>query len=163
MLLRAFGGWSLVVGERIATTRETIYDLASLTKVVATVTLSLALAERGLWTLDDPVVRWLPGYPRDDTTLRQLLTHTSGLIPHREFYRHARGVAEIRRAVFAEAAADGVAPGPVELQRPQLHAARLGARAVLRRPARAPLPRDRGGAARDAAHAVSPAPSAIAG
>jgi CubicO group peptidase (beta-lactamase class C family) len=113
VLLRAFGGSSLVVGERIATTRETIYDIASLTKVVATVTLALALAERGMWTLDDPLVRWLAGYPRDDTTLRQLLTHTSGLIPHREFYRHARGVSEIQRAVFAEAAADGIVPGPV--------------------------------------------------
>ena len=67
-LLRAFGGWSLVVGERIATTRDTIYDLASLTKVVATVTLALSLAERGRWTLDDLLVQWLPDYPRDDTT-----------------------------------------------------------------------------------------------
>ena len=113
VLLRAFGGWSLVVGERIPTTRETIYDLASLTKVVATVTLALALCERGLWTLDDPLVRWLPDYPRDETTVRQLLTHTSGLIPHREFYRHARGVSEIRRAVVAEAAAEGLGPGQV--------------------------------------------------
>ena len=113
VLLRAYGGWSLIVGERIPTSRDTIYDLASLTKVVSTVTLSLALAERGLWTLDDPAERWLPGYPRGDTTLRQLLTHTSGLVPHREFYRLGRGVAVIRRGVYAEAGADGVAPGPV--------------------------------------------------
>jgi CubicO group peptidase (beta-lactamase class C family) len=113
VLLRAFGGWSVIVGERIATTRETIYDIASLTKVVATVTLAVSLAERGMWTLDDPLVQWLPDYPRDDTTLRQLLTHTSGLIPHREFYRRARGVSEIRRAVLAEAAAEGIATGPV--------------------------------------------------
>jgi CubicO group peptidase (beta-lactamase class C family) len=113
VLLRAFGGWSLVVGERIATTRETIYDIASLTKVVAAVTLALSLAERRMWTLDDPLVQWLPGYPRGDTTLRQLLTHTSGLIPHREFYRSARGVSEVRRAVIAEAAAEGLVPGAV--------------------------------------------------
>jgi CubicO group peptidase (beta-lactamase class C family) len=112
-LLRVFGGCSLVVGERIPTTRDTIYDLASLTKVIVTVTLALWLAEQGRWTLDDPLVRWLPGYPRADTTLRQLLTHTSGLIPHREFYRQSRGVAAIRRDVYAEAAADDVVPGPV--------------------------------------------------
>jgi CubicO group peptidase (beta-lactamase class C family) len=112
-LLRAFGGWSLVVGERIATTCDTIYDLASLTKVVATVTLALSLAERGLWTLDDPLAQWLPDYPRGDTTLRQLLAHTSGLIPHREFYRRGRGVHEIRTAVVAEAASEGIVPGTV--------------------------------------------------
>ena len=113
VLLRAFGGCSLVVGERIETTRDTVYDLASLTKVVCTVTLSLLQAERGVWSLDDPLARWLPGYPRPDTTLRELLTHTSGLVPHREFYRRARGVREICRLVFAEAAADDVVPGTV--------------------------------------------------
>jgi CubicO group peptidase (beta-lactamase class C family) len=112
-LLRVFGGDAVVVGERIPTTRDTIYDLASLTKVIVTVTLALSLAEQGRWTLDDPLERWLPGYPGADTTVRRLLTHTSGLIPHREFYRHRRGVEEIRRAVFAEAAADDVVPGAV--------------------------------------------------
>jgi CubicO group peptidase (beta-lactamase class C family) len=113
VLLRAFGGWSLVVGERIPTSRDTVYDLASLTKVVSTVTLALALAEHGLWTLDDSAERWLPGYPRADTTLRQLLTHTSGLVPHREFYRLGHGVTIIRRGVYAEAAGDAVVPGSV--------------------------------------------------
>jgi CubicO group peptidase (beta-lactamase class C family) len=112
-LLQAFGGWSLVIGEHIPTMPGTIYDLASLTKVVATVTLALSLAERRIWTLDDPLVQWLPDYPRDDTTLRELLTHSSGLIPHREFYRHARGVPKIRAAVVREAAADSAVPGPV--------------------------------------------------
>jgi CubicO group peptidase (beta-lactamase class C family) len=113
VLLRAFGGSSVVVPEQIATTRDTMYDLASLTKVVATVPLVLSLAERGLWTLDDPVAERLPGYPRDDTTLRQLLTHTSGLVPHREFYRRVSGVDEIREAVFREAASGDVVPGAV--------------------------------------------------
>lgn len=112
-LLRVFGGSSVVNPETIATTRGTIYDLASLTKVIATVTLVLSLAERGLWMLDDRLAEHLPGYPRDATTLRELLTHTSGLVPHREFYRYARGVEEVRRAVFAEAASDDVSPGPV--------------------------------------------------
>jgi CubicO group peptidase (beta-lactamase class C family) len=113
VLLRAFGGCSLVVGERIETTPDTIYDLASLTKVVCTVTLVLLQAERGVWSLDDPLAQWLPGYPRPDTTLRELLTHTSGLVPHREFYRRGRGVREISRLVYAEAASGDVVPGTV--------------------------------------------------
>ncbi len=110
-LLRAYGGWSCVVGERIPTSRETIYDVASLTKVVVTVPLALVLAQLGAWTLDDPVGRWLPGFPHEDLTLRMLLTHTSGLVPHRPFYRSARGVAAIRRAVYAEPV--GTVPAPV--------------------------------------------------
>ena len=112
-LLSITGGWSCVVGERIPTTRETIYDLASLTKVLVSVPLALELAQRGSWTLDDHAARWLPGFPRADITLRHLLTHTSGLVPHREFYRLGRGVAMIRDAVFAEAAQDNPAPAPV--------------------------------------------------
>ena len=111
-LARISGGWACVVGERVETTRETIYDLASLTKVVVTVTLSLVLVEQGSWSVDDPVSRWLPGFPRDDLTLRQLLTHTSGLVPHREFYRRGFGVDVIRPAVFAEARS--AVPGPVD-------------------------------------------------
>src|ERR1700733_9600215 len=112
-LLRITGGWACLVGERIPTSAETLYDIASLTKVVATVTLALELAQRGLWTLDDPVAKWLIGFPSDQITLRALLTHTSGLPPHREFYRLAGGPAEIRRAVYAEAEAP-LTPGTVD-------------------------------------------------
>jgi CubicO group peptidase (beta-lactamase class C family) len=111
-VLRTFGGWSCVVGDRVPTERDTIYDLASLTKVVATTTLVLALAERGEWSLDDPVARALPDFPRGDISLRRLLTHTSGLVPHREFYRLGRGAAEIAPLVYAEAR--DASPGTVE-------------------------------------------------
>ncbi len=110
-LARVTGGAACVVDGRIDTTPDTLYDLASLTKVVATVTLSLVLAERGDWNLDDPAARWLPGFPRRDISLRQLLTHSSGLVPHREFFRAGRGVSVIRPLVYAEAV-DAV-PGPV--------------------------------------------------
>jgi CubicO group peptidase (beta-lactamase class C family)/ribosomal protein S18 acetylase RimI-like enzyme len=110
-LLRAFGGWSCVVAEPIPTIRETIYDLASLTKVVCTVTLALGLAERGVWALDDPAARFLPGFPQPGITLRRLLTHTSGLPAHRELYRLEGGEEAIRDAVFAEAR--DAEPGPV--------------------------------------------------
>ena len=70
----------------------------------------LELAQRGLWTLDDPVAKWLIGFPNDQITLRALLTHTSGLPPHREFFRLAGGPPEIRRQVYAEAALNAARP-----------------------------------------------------
>jgi CubicO group peptidase (beta-lactamase class C family) len=110
-LLRAFGGSSCVVSERIPTSGDTMYDLASLTKVVSTVTLALSLAERGVWSLDDPVVQYLEGFSNPATTLRELLTHTSGLPAHMELYRLGGGEEAIRAAVYAEAA--GAVAGPV--------------------------------------------------
>ncbi len=63
---------------------DTIYDAASLTKVVATTTSVLRLVERGKLDLDAPVVRYLPAFGQHDKgsiTVRQLLTHMSGLRP----------------------------------------------------------------------------------
>lgn len=66
-------------------TDDTIFDLASLTKGVATTTAFLQLYERKLVRIDDPVQRYLPGFnPANDprraqVTLRMLLTHTSGI------------------------------------------------------------------------------------
>lgn len=60
----------------------TMYDLASLTKVVATAAGVLLLADDGRLSLDDPVSRFLPEFsegPRSAVTIRHLLTHTSGL------------------------------------------------------------------------------------
>ena len=66
-------------------TEDTIFDLASLTKSLATTTAVLQLAEQGKVAIDDPLERYLPefnpgGDPRRaQVTLRMLLTHTSGL------------------------------------------------------------------------------------
>lgn len=62
-------------------TPSTIFDLASLTKVVVTVPLALQLVERGLWRLDDPLVRFLPKFNEPAITIRHLLTHTAGIPP----------------------------------------------------------------------------------
>lgn len=62
------------------------YDLASLTKVVGTVPVIQQLMQRRLVSLDDPVTRFLPEFTDSRPTVRNLLTHTSGLhgyIPHR--------------------------------------------------------------------------------
>ena len=60
----------------------TVYDLASLTKVVATTTAVMLLVEDGRLGLDTPVREYLPGFAggdKDFVTIRHLLTHTSGL------------------------------------------------------------------------------------
>lgn len=61
---------------------RTVYDLASLTKVVGTTTAIMLLLEDGKIRLDDPVSAYLPefsGAGRERVTIRHLLTHTSGL------------------------------------------------------------------------------------
>jgi CubicO group peptidase (beta-lactamase class C family) len=106
-LFRAWGGFSNTLDPVIETTSDTIYDLASLTKVVSTTTLALWLVQNRKWKLSDAVARWLPGFSRDDLTIEQLLTHTSGLIPHRPFFHLGRNPLAIRRAVYAEAELGG--------------------------------------------------------
>lgn len=67
-----------------AMTVDTIFDLASLTKVVATTTAVMRLVEQGRIRLVDPVYTFLPGFERygkKDVTVRHLLTHVSGLRP----------------------------------------------------------------------------------
>ncbi|MGB8987863.1 MAG: exo-beta-N-acetylmuramidase NamZ domain-containing protein, partial [Candidatus Sulfotelmatobacter sp.] len=65
-------------------TLDTIFDLASLTKVIATTTAVMQLVEQGKVRLNDPVAKYLPEFAqngKDDVTIRQLLTHYSGLAP----------------------------------------------------------------------------------
>ena len=65
-------------------TLDTIFDLASLTKVVATTTAVMQLFEQGKIRLNDPVAKYLPEFAqngKEDITIRQLLTHYSGLAP----------------------------------------------------------------------------------
>ncbi|MBM3835464.1 MAG: beta-lactamase family protein [Verrucomicrobia bacterium] len=59
-------------------TEDTIFDVASITKVLATVPALMILYERGQLKLDDPVARHLPEFKRGSITIRHLLTHTSG-------------------------------------------------------------------------------------
>lgn len=65
-------------------TLDTIFDLASLTKVIATTTAVMQLVERGKMRFNDPVAKYLPEFAQNgkqDITIRQLLTHYSGLPP----------------------------------------------------------------------------------
>jgi uncharacterized protein YbbC (DUF1343 family)/CubicO group peptidase (beta-lactamase class C family) len=78
---KAFGSRSLEP-RREAMTVDTIFDLASLTKVVATTTAVMQLFERGKIRLNDAVAKYIPEFAqngKEDITVRQLLTHFSGL------------------------------------------------------------------------------------
>ena len=78
---KAFGERSLEP-RREAMTVDTIFDIASLTKVVATTTAVMQLVEKGEVRLNDPVAKYLPQFAqndKDDITVRMLLTHHSGL------------------------------------------------------------------------------------
>jgi CubicO group peptidase (beta-lactamase class C family) len=80
---RAFGYRSLEP-EKLLMTTDTIFDLASLTKVVATTTAIMQLVEKGKLRLDNPAARYWPAFKKNGKghiTVRQLLTHYSGLRP----------------------------------------------------------------------------------
>ena len=79
--------------ETHAATLETIYDLASLTKPLVTGLLCARLVESGELSLDSSVAQYLPEFDRPDKhhiTVRDLLTHTSGLPAWRPLYLTAR-------------------------------------------------------------------------
>jgi uncharacterized protein YbbC (DUF1343 family)/CubicO group peptidase (beta-lactamase class C family) len=81
MYRKAFGNRSLEP-RRETMTLDTIFDLASLTKVVATTTAIMQLVERGQVRLNDPVAKYIPEFAqngKEDITVRNLLTHYSGL------------------------------------------------------------------------------------
>jgi beta-glucosidase-like glycosyl hydrolase/CubicO group peptidase (beta-lactamase class C family) len=126
---KAFPGATLAVGYRgkvsvhafgklsydakaAATTPATMYDIASLTKVVATTTLVAKLAEGDFAVpldLDAKIERYLPEWAsgpnaewRHRVTVRHLLTHTSGLPPFKEYWRTSKNKQDTLTKIFAE-------------------------------------------------------------
>ncbi len=83
-------GTELPPAERTVASADTVYDLASVTKIFTAIT-ALTLVDDGLLALDVPVAGWLPAYrdgaDKATVTLRQLLTHTAGLPPIWEGWR----------------------------------------------------------------------------
>jgi CubicO group peptidase (beta-lactamase class C family) len=99
---------SLREGGQDAVHPTTLFDLASLTKAVATTTIAMLLYERGLLDLEAPVSAIVPEFTTDaardprrqEVTLRMLLTHSSGLPAHEKFFLKARTRAELLEAAF---------------------------------------------------------------
>ena len=119
--LQAFPGASLAVGyrERLLVCRgygrldytstspaaslNSVYDLASLTKVVGTTTLVMQACERGVIDLDDRLGRYFPEFRADNkqqVALKHLLAHSSGLPAHVPLYAHAGGKEDILRRIL---------------------------------------------------------------
>lgn len=105
-LVRLRGYGELAWGSGRPATPTSLWDLASVSKVVGTTTGAMILAQEGRLDLDAPVVSYLPWWSRGDprkerVTVRHLLTHRSGLAPFRRWYQSIRG-----REAYMAAAAD---------------------------------------------------------
>jgi len=95
--------------ESPAAAPDTVYDVASLTKVVATAAVSMLLHQRGQLDLDTPLGELLPGFvvgrppgnPARKVTLRHLLAHSSGLPGYVEFFPSANSPAALLRACLS--------------------------------------------------------------
>jgi CubicO group peptidase (beta-lactamase class C family) len=103
--LKAFGRFTYE-SESPETTTATIFDLASVTKVVATTSMAMILYQRGLLDLDLPVVAVVAEFAGDDprrdaVTLRMLLAHSSGLPAYEKLFLHAKTRDELISAAFA--------------------------------------------------------------
>jgi beta-N-acetylhexosaminidase len=96
-----------------AVTEDTIYDVASMTKVMVTTTSAMILEQQKRLDLDAPVSRYLPEWLdaqncdpnpswRQKVTIRMLLLHNSGLPAHRDFYKQTKGHDAVVSLVAAE-------------------------------------------------------------
>ena len=100
LYLHAFGHLDYEHGQRVTT--RTVYDLASLTKVVGLTTAMMRLVEEGRVALDTPAVHYVPAFRDSAVTVRQLLTHSSGLPAWRPFWQQVHSRAEMFALVDAE-------------------------------------------------------------
>jgi uncharacterized protein YbbC (DUF1343 family)/CubicO group peptidase (beta-lactamase class C family) len=102
---KAYGNRALEP-HREAMTLDTIFDLASLTKVIATTTAVMQLVEQGKLRLNDTVAKYVPDFPqngKEDITVRQLLTHYSGLEPDLDLKTEWQGKQTAYRRASSEA------------------------------------------------------------
>lgn len=91
--------------KRIATTADTIYDLASLTKILGTTSVTACLLRDGKLKLDDPLEKFVPEFVasaaedqqpiRRAVTIKHLLTHSSGLPAGRPLWKSGRSYADV--------------------------------------------------------------------
>jgi len=102
--LKAFGRFTCEQSPRAST--DSIFDLASVTKVVATTSMAMVLYERGLLDLDAPIAGVLPEFSgvdarRGQVTFRMLLAHNSGLPAYEKLFLRAFTREALLREAFA--------------------------------------------------------------
>lgn len=103
--LRAFGRFTYAP-DSPEPTAETLFDLASVTKVTATTSMAMILYQRGLLDLDLPVTSVVGEFSgedprRDEVTFRMLLTHSSGLPAYEKLFLRARTREQLLESAFA--------------------------------------------------------------
>ncbi len=100
---KAFGHLTYDDTSAIVTT-NTIYDLASLTKVIATTTAAMICYDRKLFSLDDPVAKYIPEFAqngKENVTIKNLLLHNSGLPAFKRFYKKYSSADEVYKDIYA--------------------------------------------------------------
>ncbi|MAT71593.1 MAG: hypothetical protein CMJ58_18960 [Planctomycetaceae bacterium] len=100
---RAYGDRQLVPSREPMTT-DTVFDMASLTKPLATATSVMQLVERGQVRLRAPVADYLPEFAaggKESLTVEQLLIHHTGLVPDNPLDDYQHGVEEAWRRIYA--------------------------------------------------------------
>src|SRR5438874_3591726 len=105
VLYRKAFGYRTLEPRRELMTVDTVFDLASLTKVVATTTAVMQLVEKGEVRLNDPVAKYIPEFAqngKEDITVRGLLTHYSGLEPDLDLTHPWQGRDTAFSMAFAE-------------------------------------------------------------
>lgn len=103
VMLKAYGHRQ-IEPRKVSMTTDTVFDLASVTKPVATATSVMILVEQGKLRLDDPVAKHLPEFGQNGKqgiTVFQLLTHQGGLIPDNPIADYRDGPDEARQRIFA--------------------------------------------------------------
>ena len=101
---KAYGARA-VEPQREPMTTDTIFDVASLTKIVATTTSIMILIEEGKVRLSDPLVQFIPemkGEGRDTITIEQLLTHMTGFAPDFDLRDRWSGYDEAMKRLYRE-------------------------------------------------------------
>lgn len=103
VFLKAYGHRQ-VKPEKLAMTTDTLFDMASLTKPIATATSVMQLVEQGKVKLTDPVAKYIPEFAangKQDITVFQLLTHQGGLIPDNSIRDYRDGPEKAMERVYA--------------------------------------------------------------
>ena len=108
--LRAFGRFTYEAKSPHPTT-TTLFDIASVTKVLATTSMAMILYERGLLDLDTPLISIVGEFSgedprRDEVTLRMLLAHSSGLPAYEKLFLRAHTRDQLLEAAFTTALAN---------------------------------------------------------
>jgi uncharacterized protein YbbC (DUF1343 family)/CubicO group peptidase (beta-lactamase class C family) len=104
VMFRHCYGWRSLEPTRERMTMDTVFDMASLTKPLMTATAVMQLYQRGKIRLNDPVAVYLPAFGtngKQDITVRQLLTHYSGLPPDLSLVDPWEGKQEAYRRAYA--------------------------------------------------------------